>query len=158
MIAVTGASVTFCRLPSRTRGFSRSFAAGVVTNTMRTGKQFALGGPQRIRSYRATSCSRETGLSDHLFLVRALRKIVSSAESSSCVAIRCASPLLKLPFLIQVAARYLIEASRAAIHAKVRDFARGRRVSCVLGLLESLKPFVESHERRGLDALDRPTG
>src|SRR5712671_7652722 len=29
MIAVTGASVTFCRLPSRTRGFSRSFAAGV---------------------------------------------------------------------------------------------------------------------------------
>src|SRR5258708_35670719 len=29
-----------------------------------------------------------------------------------------ASSLLKLPFLIQVAARYLIEASRAAIHAK----------------------------------------
>src|SRR6266478_5311489 len=48
MIAVTGASVTFCRLPSRTRGFSRSFAADVVTNTMRTGKQFALVGPQRV--------------------------------------------------------------------------------------------------------------
>ena len=43
------------------------FAAGVVTNTMRTGKQFALVGPQRIRSYTAASCSRETGLSNHLF-------------------------------------------------------------------------------------------
>src|SRR5258706_2312174 len=89
MIAVTGASVPFCRLPSRTRGFSRSFAAKVITNTMRTGKQFALVGPQRIRSYTAASCSRETGLSNHLFWVRALRKIVSSAESSSGVTIRC---------------------------------------------------------------------
>src|SRR5258708_27884477 len=157
MIAVTGASVTFCRLPSRTRGFRRSFAAGVVTNAMRTGKQFALVGPQRIRSYRATSCSRETGLSNHLFCVRALRKIVSSAESPSGVAIRCLLAL-EATLLIRVAAHYLIEASRAAIHAKVRDFASRRRVSCVLGLLESLEPFIEGHERRGLDALDRPTG
>src|SRR6266446_5600237 len=156
MIAVTGASVTFCRLPSRTRGFSRSFAAKVITNTMRTGKQFALVGPQRIRSYTAASCSRETGLSSHLFWVRALRKIVSSAESSSGVTIR--SLLALEATLIQVAAHYLIEASRAAIHAKVRDFARRRRVSCVLGLLESIKPFVEGHEWRGLHALDRPTG
>src|SRR2546427_7516863 len=155
MIAVTGASVTFCRLPSRTRGFSRSFAAGVVTNTMRNGKQFALVGPQRIRSYRAASCSRETGLSNHLFWVRALRKIVSSAESSSGVTIRCLLALKSYPFN---SAHYLIEASRAAIHAKVRDFAGRRRVSCVLSLPESLKPFVEGHERRGLDALDRPTG
>src|SRR5258707_15880768 len=144
MIAVTGASVTFCRLPSRTRGFSRSLAAGVVTNAMRTGKQFALVGPQRIRSYRATSCSRETGLSDHLFLVRALRKIVSSAESSSGLTIRCLLALKAIP-LIQVATHYLIEASRAGIHAKVRDFARRRRVSNVLGLLENLKPFFELH-------------
>src|ERR1700751_6241367 len=99
MIAVTGASVTFCLLPSRTRGFSRSFAAGVVTNTMRTGKQFALVGPQHIRSYRAASCSRETGLSNHLFWVRALGKIVSSAESSSGATIRCL-----LILLIQVVA------------------------------------------------------
>src|ERR1700736_1666319 len=105
MIAVTGASVTFCRLPSRTRGFSRSFAAGVAANAMRTGKQFALVGPQRIRSYRAASCSRETGLSSHLFWVRALRKIVSSAESSSGVTIRCLLAL-KAILLIQVAAHY----------------------------------------------------
>src|SRR4029077_261900 len=136
----------------RTRGFSRSFAAGVAANTMRTGKQFALVGPQRIRSYRAASCSRETGLSNHLFWVRALRKVVSSAESSSGVTIRCLLAL-KAILLVQVAAHYLIEASRAAIDAKVRDFARRRRVSNVLGLLESLKPFVEGHERRGLDSL-----
>src|SRR6266702_631374 len=105
MIAVTGASVTFCRLPSRTRGFNRSFATGVVTNTMRTGKQFALVGPQRIRSYRAASCSRETGLSNHLFWVRASRKIVSSAESSSSVTIRCLLAL-KAFLLIQVAIHY----------------------------------------------------
>src|SRR5258708_7640164 len=67
---------------------ARRIATKVIPNTMRTGKQFALVGPQRIRSYAAASCSRETGLSNHLFWVRALRKIVSSAESSSCVAIR----------------------------------------------------------------------
>src|SRR5258708_39655018 len=156
MIAVTGASVTFCRLPSRTRGFSRSLAAGVVTNTMRTGKQFALVGPQRIRSYRATSCSRETGLSNHLFWVRALRKIVSSVESSTGVAIRYLLALEATLFNSSCGS-LLVVASRAAIHAKVRDFARRRRVSCVLGLLESLKPFVERHERPGLDALNRPT-
>src|SRR4029077_12096314 len=82
--------------------------------------------------------------------------MVLSVESSSGVAIRYLLAL-EATLLIQVAAHYLIEASRAAIHAKVRDFARRRRVSCVLGLLESLKPFVEGHERRGLDALNRPT-
>src|SRR5882757_4298676 len=106
MIAVTGASVTFCRLPSRTRGFSRSFAAKVITNTMRTGKQFALVGPQRIRSYTAASCSRATGLSNHLFWVRALRKIVSSAESSSGVTIRCLLALKAIPlFKLQLTTR-----------------------------------------------------
>src|ERR1700739_2693611 len=157
MIAVTGASIPFCRLPSRTGGLSRSFAAGVVTNTMRTGKQFALVGPQRIRSNRATSCSRETRFSNHLFWLRALRKIVSSAESSSGVAIGFLLAL-EATLSIQVVGHYLIEASRAAIHAKVRDFARRRCVSCILGLVERFKPFVEGHEWRGLHALDRATG
>ena len=50
MIAVTGAVITFATLAAIRCGFKRSFASTVVTNTKRAGEQFALVGPQRIKS------------------------------------------------------------------------------------------------------------
>src|SRR5271165_975435 len=81
MMAVTGALIVLSRLPSDKNDFSRSFASFDITKTMRPGLILALVGPQRMRSYTAMSRAGLTGLSSHLFWVRALRKITSRASS-----------------------------------------------------------------------------
>src|SRR5216684_1123836 len=155
MIAVTGASVTFCRLPSRTRGFSRSFAAGVEHDAhgeaVRTGRAPAHQIVQGSKLLTRNRLIEPLVLSARLAKDRIKRGIIERRHHNM-------PPHSEAILQFKLELNYLFEASRAAIHAKVRDFAGRRRVPCLLGLFESLEPFVEGHERRGLDALDRPTG
>src|SRR5579871_4830686 len=88
MIATAGAVIVFSTFEGSRCGLIRSFAAGVLRKAIRAGEQFALVGPKRIRSYTAISNALLTGLSSHLFWLRALRKIVSSASSLTACCMR----------------------------------------------------------------------
>src|SRR5690349_12042285 len=76
-MAVTGAVIAFVTLPSARAGFSRSFAAGDLTKTIRNGHMLAEVGPNFVNSYTCCNSASSTGSSRHTLCERARRNMRS---------------------------------------------------------------------------------
>jgi hypothetical protein len=80
---VTGAVIVFSTLSGASAGRSRSFAASDRRNAKRAGDALALVGAHFRSSYNSPSISSVTGRDCHFECVRASRKRMSIAESST---------------------------------------------------------------------------